>query len=400
MDMERGSIRAGFGQWLMLERNKRSLTQVDLAERIRAVAKSAGWRAGCDGKTIRRWETGEYYPSRPYMSWIAVTFGIPIEIVEAQANMQAVSGPIPPADAEYIRSLYETNSQLIGLEVVHGGMDVLPVANRYLRELRLRLAMPTNPPSLDSELMAAAGMLIGSTAWIAHDAGDQQTALDLSYESLHYSHLVQDRETAIRTLSHLALFRLFGGVPREALAIARAMLAGPLANYQQVIFQTRMARALAALGGENSDAFRIAQSAVDLFSNGPDSKPAEWWWLDGREVRCHLAETRDAAGRSDLALPVRLADADGPVAMCQGKTWEGLRYLRYVRLLQSALNVGDWQTAEQTLGRIQPFVGEVRSGRVENWLGQALAQLRGQKTAPVSLRDAGQHLGEIYQSVL
>jgi transcriptional regulator with XRE-family HTH domain len=396
-----GKARSKLGLVIDDELRSRSLSHGDLAKLVRQAAKDEGQYSSTDEKQVRRWKTGESTPRADSLRWLASALGRPVaeltELLNSESPGQSERAPEvlevtpEPADAQYVASIHDTNRHLIGLEVQHGGNDVLPLSLRYLSEIRRRLAVGQHAQAIDSELRAAAGELAGTAAWMAHDANDPELARQISYEALHYSRLAGDRAIELLTLSNLSFFDIFTRQPREALVIARNALQTPLTNYQQVIFFMREARALALLGDESG--FAIAERAASDFMDGAASQTTEWWWLSKPEIDGHLAATYQDAGNFDRALPIWQEISAARPPKFNGNAWAGVRYLRLAQLLRVSLGAKDWATAEETISRVLPYVLEVRSGRVQFLLSHCVRAIPTE--APSSLREAGQQLESV-----
>lgn len=400
MDLGTVKSRSTFGQWLVETRTGVPMSRVELAERIREIAAAQGTYSGCNEQQVRRWERGDHVPYTDPIRWIAAALGVPVEIPLAMLDRpdKPLWGPVEPATADYIDAIRQTNHSLISDEMSNGGTNLLPIANSYLTDLRRRLALSPNPPSLDSDFREAAGAFVVTAAWFAHDADSRELARMLSYEALYLSRLVGDRQTEILALADLALFHLMTDRAQEALVIARMVLETiPLLNYQRVVFCLRESRALALLGA-TSEAFSTGTAALRDFADGPAPRTEEWWWLNPDELLGHMGFTYENGSRPELAHPLWQELSHASLPKWKGKEWIGQRYLRLTRLLGTATAVGDWTTAEETIDRLLPFVGVVHSGRTERMIRDTLRSLKGVQL-PSSLGMARQQLSDTIDQV-
>jgi tetratricopeptide (TPR) repeat protein len=293
-----------------------------------------------------------------------------------------------PAGHDYVESLRAGVKRLIELEVQAGGDEVAPLAVRSVRDVRHRLEVITHPPNVMAELRAAAGELAEVTAWLLHDADQQDAARQMNLEALRLTRRAGDRSIELLTLANMTFVALFQRQSAEALRISQAVLdGGRLTNRQRVIFKLREARALANLGAR-VDAMRAADDAMSAFWNGATRKDPDWaWWLDTSEVAGHVGWILLELGETTRGLAVlERAIADAP----HGNVSH--HFFRLSRHLEALAIAGAWRDAEAIIDELIPYVGAVRSGRARRVLKQSLARIESGR-APAHVVDGARHLG-------
>jgi tetratricopeptide (TPR) repeat protein len=298
-----------------------------------------------------------------------------------------------PASYDYVESIRAGIQRLIKLEVLFGGDEVAPLAIRSVLSVRHRLEVVRHPLNLANELRAAAGELAEVTAWLLHDADQQDAARRMNIEALRLSRRAGDGSIELLTLANMTFVALFQRESAEALKISRAVLdGGRLTNRQRVIFKLREARALANLGARG-DAMRAANDALSAFWDGASRKDPGWaWWLDTSEVAGHVGWILLELGETTRGLPMlERAITDAP----RGNISH--HFFRLARHLDALALAGAWRDAEAIIDELIPYVGAVRSGRARRVLRQALARIESGR-APAHVVDGARHLGATIHS--
>jgi len=273
-----------------------------------------------------------------------------------------------------------------------GGDEVAPLAVRSLLAAQRRLHAGAYRPSIERDLLAAAGELAELAGWLLFDADQQDAARQMNHEALHLTRLAGDRSMELLILGNMSFQDIFAGRPGSTLQVTRAVLGGRypvLTSRLEVIFGVREARALAQLQ-DRAGALRVLDRARSRFEDGVSDRDPAWaWWIDEGEVihqtgLCH-AELGDH--QEALTLLQRAAERCSPDLARS-------RFIFRVRLLQAMTEARAWDDALATIDDVLPYVGEVGSRRTIDLLRRT-AQRIAQDGAPPRLVEAGSNLGDV-----
>ncbi|MGH3373791.1 MAG: hypothetical protein ACRDP6_03535 [Actinoallomurus sp.] len=393
--------KAIIGARLRTERERRGWSRPKLAGYLRACYARELPSNESLVSVIKDWEKGKYSPSDLYKGIYAVVFGMdedalfgmnastwpPHDAAVTSVDIGATRLPSmdsPPVDTDDVRSIRETSQELVRLDTLHGGNDVLPLALRAFRNAHQRLSAGTYVPKVEKDLIAATGEAGEVAAWIAYDADQQATSRQIIHEALMLSRQAGDRDMELFELSHMAMLSAYLHRPAEALRVAVSVPDG-LVPRVSALFGIRRARALAQLGNVPGtfDALKEARSAL---AEGINSKDPYWaWWLNDAEVTWHEAMSHAELG--DWGASVELFQT----STVQRSASRRAQYNDLVHLLNALVHVQDWREAELILSQVSTRVNDVGSTRTTNLLRRIAGRvvLAG---APSTITDTAEEL--------
>lgn len=291
--------------------------------------------------------------------------------------------PTPPpmsgyGDDGYLASVRGYIGSLVSLDNRFGGADLVRVAVRFFGSLQRQLDSAAYDSRLERDLHAAAGELAEVVGWLAYDSEQHELVRRMNQESLYFTRLAGDRSVELLTIQNASMHAGAMGRPREALRLARSVLADGdvLSPRLRALFLTREARALAQMGDDSAlSTFRQIKS---LYLDGvSDNDPAWAWWVDERELAWH-----EAMAQRDLKQTGRAIDEFEHSVDATPATETRSQYLHRAYLLQAQIDTGSWSDVEATIKSIIPLVSEVASTRTVVILRNVLSSIASRPKVP------------------
>lgn len=400
--------RAEFHPQLAAFRQRAGLTQEQVAEQV-----------GISAEMVRRHEHGENMPIPLYRKRYCQLFQateqdlglrpvmLPVEpIVSSGAGVGAASAYVSPVapvripavefgDAEYLQSVQDHIREIVALDNMFGGADLVRLSTRFFRALHNQLGAGAYDPKLERDFHAAAGELAELVGWLAYDAEEHDLARRMNQESLYFTRLCGDKTTELLTVQNSSMHAASQGRPSEALHLARSVLEGDyqLSPRLHGLFLMRKARALAQCGDKS--AVELFPQIRSLFLDGvSDADPAWAWWVDERELLWH-----EAMAQRDLGMPRAVTQFERSVL---GVPTNEIRsqYVHRAYLLQAQVENESWASAESTIREIVPLPGQVASTRAAVLLRGVLGRLEAKRVKlPSGLLEQGSRLSSALDSV-
>jgi transcriptional regulator with XRE-family HTH domain len=137
-----GGTSMAIGQVIRLVRERKALSQDELALRLRDVAANDGEHPQTTRRTISRWERDSRIPQPAYRRWLAVALDLPVETLNRAA---AVSQGCVPTDARHLAHADHDDSS--GVLLVESDEAVLSYkAGIYNVRMRKRLVNRGSSP--------------------------------------------------------------------------------------------------------------------------------------------------------------------------------------------------------------------------------------------------------------
>jgi transcriptional regulator with XRE-family HTH domain len=382
-------------------RKRAGLTQEEVAEQV-----------GISAEMVRRHERGDNLPISLYRKRYCHLFGATEEDLgfrlatgpvqdhlatgAAPGSMPSLGSPvaavnITPADfgdARYLEEIQEHIREIVALDNLFGGADLVRMSARLFRSVHGLLDTGAYDPRLERDLHAAAGEMAEVVGWLAYDAEEHDLARRMNQESLYFTRLCGDRKIELLTLQNSSMHAASQGRPREALQLVRSVLEGGylLSPRLRGLFLTRKARALAQLGDEN--ALKLFSEIRSLFLDGvSDTDPAWAWWVDERELLWH-----EAMVQRDLGLAQAVTNFERSVLGVPASETRS-QYVHRSYLLRSQVENKSWAASEKTMREIIPLSAQVASTRAVVLLRNVLTPLEaGHRKIPPSLLEQASRL--------
>lgn len=276
-----------------------------------------------------------------------------------------------PLGVDYVEGIHDRIRQLVGLDIQFGGDDASNVAVQAFRSVHRKIGSAPVEPSVERDLLAAAGELAEVTGWLLYDAAKHDAVRRINQEALQLSQLAGDRSMQLLIMQNMSMHAGHLQRPREALQIARRVLeTNKLSPRLEALFRTREARALAQ-GGAGSEARRVFAQARSLYLEGVgDSDPAWAWWINDQELAWHEAVINGDLDDWNTAADIFQESIDlTPVREVRRN------YNHHASLLDAQTRVGAWSDAECTMGRLMHYVGEVNSSRTAETVLGAISRI-------------------------
>jgi tetratricopeptide (TPR) repeat protein len=276
------------------------------------------------------------------------------------------------------------------LDLQFGGDQSSDIALRLFRSIHRKIGSTPCAPGVERDLHAAAGELAEVTAWLLYDAGKHDLVRAMNLEALQLLRMAGDRSIELLTLQNMSLQAGDLGRPVESLNLARTVLGtSKLSPRLEAMFRTREARALAQLG-DATTAERTFRQARSLYLDGlRDDDPAWAWWINEQELAWHEAMIRADSSNWSAAV-----DALEESLVLTPRREIRRTYNHLANLLYAQVRAAAWQDAGETMGKVAPFIEEVRSTRAVNTLLGGLDALDVGDAAE-SVRDASRHLRSV-----
>jgi hypothetical protein len=198
--------------------------------------------------------------------------------------------------------------------------------------------------------------------WLLYDADRQADARALYHDALSAAQLTGNQALAVNSLNHLSHQATLLGLPRDAVAYARAATtaAGPRASDPlTAILAAREARGHAALHDRTAMENALTRAHQALDNDGQDPHP----WL-GRLDEVELAGQRGAcyADLGDHAVASRALqmpyDRRGHATHVRSRSHSWLRYS------EALARQGHVDHACETISHVLPTVADLASARV------------------------------------
>ena len=376
--------RAEFHPRLAEFRRRAGLTQEQVAEQI-----------GISAEMVRRHEHGDNMPVPLYRQRYCQLFGATDQELgfrpstrpagpslamnagaqtgcEHRGTVAAICIPVVEfGDVEYLQSVRDHIREIVALDNVFGGADLVRLSTRFFRTLHNQLGAGAYDQKLERDLHAAAGELAEVVGWLAYDAEDHDLARRMNQESLYFTRLCGDKTTELLTVQNSSMHAASQGRPREALQLARSVLEGDyqLSPRLRGLFLMRKARALAQC--EDESAVELFPQIRSLFLDGvSDADPAWAWWVDERELLWH-----EAMAQRDLGMPQAVIQFERSAL---GVPTNEIRsqYVHRSYLLQAQVENRSWAAAESTIREIVPLPAQVASTRAAVLLRNVLGHLK------------------------
>ena len=375
--------RAEFHPQLADFRQRAGLTQEQVAEHV-----------GISAEMVRRHEHGENMPIPLYRKRYCQLFQAteqdlgfrpiahPVQpIISGGAGAETASAYVSPVapvhipafefgNADYLQSVQDHIREIVALDNVFGGADLVRLSARFFRTLHNQLGAGAYDQKLERDLHAAAGELAEVVGWLAYDAEDHDLARRMNQESLYFTRLCGDKTTELLTVQNSSMHAASQGRPMEALQLARSVLEGDyqLSPRLRGLFLMRKARALAQCKDES--AVELFPQIRSLFLDGvSDADPAWAWWVDERELLWH-----EAMAQRDLGMPQAVIQFERSAL---GVPTNEIRsqYVHRSYLLQAQVENRSWAAAESTIREIVPLPAQVASTRAAVLLRNVLAHI-------------------------
>jgi hypothetical protein len=331
---------------------------------------------------VRRHEHGENMPIPLYRKRYCQLFqateqdlgfrpiALPVQpIISCGAGAETASAYVSPVapvhipafefgNADYLQSVQDHIREIVALDNVFGGADLVRLSARFFRTLHNQLGAGAYDQKLERDLHAAAGELAEVVGWLAYDAEDHDLARRMNQESLYFTRLCGDKTTELLTVQNSSMHAASQGRPMEALQLARSVLEGDyqLSPRLRGLFLMRKARALAQC--EDESAVELFPQIRSLFLDGvSDADPAWAWWVDERELLWH-----EAMAQRDLGMPQAVIQFERSAL---GVPTNEIRsqYVHRSYLLQAQVDNRSWAAAESTIREIVPLPAQVASTR-------------------------------------
>ncbi len=398
-----------FGQLLYEAAMRRNIGYGEVIQLVNAAGREAGLKGiGYTRTSFTRWLTGTVPPAKT-QRLLGSVLGIPADTLarvgeKQKADRRSVahesllvlrdpdfSNPSldGPADQRFVELIHRSIQQLVLLDNHFGADDIAGIAVRLFRSVTHRLATGLYQPTIERDLMAAAGEIGELAGWLLFDADRQDAARQLNQDALYWATLAGDDGMVNFILSNVGLQAIHLHRPLEALHVAQRVRDGEsrLSPRVRALIHVREGRAL-ALAGQRSNALRDFEKARAFFSDGVRGTDPQWtWWIDDFEITGHEGLCHREAGNAKGAVDLfhRAIETCPP-----GRARD--RFMYHAHLLRTVVDLKDWPEAVSVIDRAAPFVGELASGRVASFLLDATASVRRAGIAPSSVRDGADYL--------
>ncbi|WP_067969777.1 hypothetical protein [Nocardiopsis trehalosi] len=258
-----------------------------------------------------------------------------------------------------------TTADLIRLDGLYGGGAVLHLAVGAAN----RAAETPAPDGGPREHMSAVSEAEQVAGWAAYDADRQDLCARFTERALHTATLAGDRPAELMALSQLAMW----AVQTEDAAYARRVSDDALTNALpprvRVLFEVRLARAL-ALHGERARALTVMRRARSRFGEGSSHREPAWaWWVDDAELGWHHGMIHAGLGEWDHA-------ADLFAASCARRPPGRGRYNDAAHLTAALVVTRRWTKAEQVVAaEVIPAAPVTASLRTRHLLDRITARV-------------------------
>nr|WP_052478077.1 hypothetical protein [Kibdelosporangium sp. MJ126-NF4] len=292
-----------------------------------------------------------------------------------------------PADESYVEIVRETSRQLIRLDSLWGGIDVVGLAKRAFHVVRQRINTGGYPTRVERDLHAAGAELAEVAGWIAFDAERQELATELNHEALYLARLAGDRDVEHLTLLNASLQAWYLRHERKCVATAQTVIDdGRITSRVHAMALVRQARAYSRMGNR-ADAFRTFGQAQSLFLDGVSDRDPSWaWWIDAHEIDGHFAALHTDLGDHRRGIPM-LYD----VVTSSNKETPRYRVVLAGRLLAELVAVRAWHDAQDIAGSLAKNTASIGSARAITLLRSTAEELH-RADAPATLRDTIDHV--------
>lgn len=358
-----------FGQRLRRFRNAAGISQLELAERVHA-----------DQSAVSRWENDRTTPSETVLEQLD-------QLLETGGELARLAFPVTAATLlpqdeqvtdDHVDELRSCIANLVALDGRHGGVELVPMAERVFRTASRRLTAGRCPSRLEPDFAATVAELGEVAGWLAFDATRFERARAINLEALHHARLAGDSSMELFLLGNMAMQAQESGQAQEALRIVGLMERFRLSPRLRIMVALRRARAAADLGDERS--FRLIQRAKRAVDDSVQDSDPEWaWWVDLRELRMHEGGMWRAVGRPERAVDCY---ADALDAVPTDYRWAA--YVGGATLLAALVEARAWREAETAAERVVGLAPDVSSGRASRRLRDAATTAR-RNRAPSSL---------------
>ncbi|MBM7169161.1 DNA-binding protein [Streptomyces sp. G44] len=278
---------------------------------------------------------------------------------------------------------------LLAMEAAHGARAVVPALREAVRRVPELRMEPARLRGRDRELLAALAELCEVIGWLLFDAGLHGPARRANARALALADLGGDRWTGRLVLLNHSMLQAHTGRPRAALeTAARVWGERPLPPRIDALVHVRQAHATALLGG-HGEAAELIGRARNRFLDGVSRHDPPWaWWLDGTELLGHEGWVLARLRRWNRAIPLLRAAATAPGG-------PAYRDLFGAELFSALAGAGAWREAEELVVDLAGRAAHAGSARTVESLTATARRLRGQASAPASLRDGAAHLLEV-----
>src|SRR5256886_8502972 len=295
------SGRHPFAALLRQARDRRALTQAEVARGVRQAARDDGVRSDrTNADSVRRWETGATVPYPGHQRWIAAALGLDLDVLTAAARDQArlrggggqsrTGLAIDPDDVPRVEAVAEAVLRLRRSYPTRPPLDLLERVDIRLRQVR-QLLDGQSRPSARRNLLEASTWLALLRATVQFDArlhedawtsvkAAQVAARDLghaeieawTYETMAWMAATDNRQHHARELASAGIsVAPTGGYGLVAATLQRARIHGAMGDRAGTIQDLRAGeRTLVAAGDPDfpDDHYAVDPAKARFFTSG------------------------------------------------------------------------------------------------------------------------------------